>query len=78
MSDIYRHACEVTVGPWRDRWAIRLTDPAETPVLACDDRTQLTRTLELGGWRPVGDGRWYRNQTGYRQGMAPDVEVVRG
>ena len=63
MSDIYQHTCEVT-------------DPEETPVLACDDRTQLTRTLELGGWRPVGDGRWYRNQTGYRQGMAPGVECV--
>ena len=76
MSDIYRHACEVTVGPWRDRGAIRMTDPGETPSLACDDRTQLTRTLRLGGWRSVGDGRWYRNQTGYRQGMAPDVERV--
>jgi len=76
VADIYRHACEVTVGPWRDRWAIRLTDPGETPILACDDRTQLTRTLERGGWRPVGDGRWYRNQTGYRQDTAPDVETV--
>jgi len=76
MTDIYRHACEVTVGPWRDLWAIRLTDPSETPILACGDRTQLTRTLKLGGWRPVGDGRWYRNQTGYRQGLASGVELV--
>lgn len=76
MADIYHHACEVTVGPWRGLWAIRLTDPGETPILACDDRTQLTTTLRRGGWRPVGDGRWSRNQTGYRQDTAPDVETV--